>query len=293
VQKQFLNLFNLAGSLDDGEMKREYLNFYGNLMRASDEYLVQVLDTLDATGLMDDTVVIRTSDHGEMGLAHGGLRQKNFNVYEEALRVPLIYSNRRLYHEGRTCDALVSHVDFLPTVASLFGAPERARADWEGVDYSERVLHPDAGASPQDYVVFTWDDWQAGQASGPYLPPPNHIVSIREERWKLAMYYDATGSVEPQWEMYDLLRDPLERENLAYPGYPRAAEQEAEFVRLQRRLAEVQQERLQPLPTTQQSPVVQTPPALQQLEAALQSAAASSSSSSSGTGAGGGTGGGS
>lgn len=284
VQQQFLTLFNLTGALTSKEMQREYLNFYGNLMKASDEYLVQVLDTLDGTGLMDDTVVIRTSDHGEMGMAHGGLRQKNFNFYEEALRVPLIYSSRRLFHESRSCDALVSHVDFLPTLASLFDAPRGASEPrWEGVDYSEKVLHPDAGPPPQDYVLFTWDDWQAGQASGPYLPPPNHIVSIREPRWKLAKYYDANGGTEPQWEMYDLLHDPLERVNLAYPGHPRTPHQEEEFLRLQRRLAAAQHDRLQPLPTTQQSPVVQVPPTPQQIRAALEAAASGTSSETSET----------
>ena len=40
---------------------------------------------------MDNTLIIQTSDHGEMGMAHGGMRQKNFNFYEETLRVPLVY----------------------------------------------------------------------------------------------------------------------------------------------------------------------------------------------------------
>lgn len=259
VQRLFLAAFNQTGSLDNDEMKREYLNFYGNLMKASDEYLVQVLNTLEATGLMDDTVVIRTSDHGEMGLAHGGLRQKNFNFYEESLRVPLIYSSRRLFETERTSDALVSHVDFLPTLASLFGAPPSARGEWEGVDYSGVVLEPATARPPQPYVLFTWDDWQAGQANPPYLPPPNHIVSIREERWKLAMYYDVSGRRRAQWEMYDLENDPLERVNLAWRHHQRTPEQEREFRRLKRRLAAARKARLQPLPTTEQSPITQPP----------------------------------
>jgi len=73
------------------------MNFYGNLMRSSDEYLSTVLDKLESTGLLDDTLIVRTADHGEMGLAHGGLRQKNFNFYEESIRVPLVYSNPKLF----------------------------------------------------------------------------------------------------------------------------------------------------------------------------------------------------
>lgn len=250
VQKQFLHLFGLTGLLDTPQKKRNYLNFYGNLMKSSDQYLVNVLDALESARLMDDTVVIRTADHGEMGLAHGGLRQKNFNFYEEALRVPMVFSNRRLYLRPHQSDAMVSHVDFLPTLASLFGAPAGARARWQGVDYSRNVLDPDGARAPQEYVVFTWDDWQAGQKNGPYLPPPNHIVSVREERWKLARYYDADGQVRDQWEMYDLKHDPLEMVNLCWDGYVRTGEQEAAFRRLRRGLAAIHKTRLAPLPAT-------------------------------------------
>ena len=75
------------------------------------------------------------------------MRQKNFNFYEETMRVPLIYSNPRLFKAPRTSNSLVSHVDFLPTLASLFKAPRSARAHWQGVDYSRQILHPGAPAS--------------------------------------------------------------------------------------------------------------------------------------------------
>jgi choline-sulfatase len=100
----------------------------------------------------------------------------------------------------------------------------------------------------QDYIVFTYDDFQAGQAQGPYVPPPQHIVSIRETRWKLAQYYDPAGAVRSEWEMYDLASDPLETTNLARPGYRRTAAENAQYARLRRKLAEVQATRLQPLP---------------------------------------------
>jgi arylsulfatase A-like enzyme len=208
--------------------------------------LVRILDALDEQGMLDNTLIIQTSDHGEMGMTHGGQRQKNFNFYEETLRVPLIYSNPKLFPESATSRAMVSHVDFLPTLAALFDAPETARARWEGVDYSSIVLIPEA-PPVQDYVVFTYDDYQSGQASGPYPLPPNHIVSIREESCKLARYYDAEHRAVPdQWEMYDLAADPLEVNNIAYPGNDRTPQQEAEFVRLRARLEEVQAIRLRP-----------------------------------------------
>ncbi len=247
VQAQFLKLFALgSGPLPTPEEKRNYINFYANLMKSSDAYLGKVLDSLTTQGLIDDTLVVRTSDHGELGMAHGGLRQKVFNAYEETMRIPLVFSNPKLFPRPRTEDILVSHVDLLPTLAGLVQAPSSARADWEGNDYSAQVL----GTSKkpvQDYVVFTFDDTQCGQSHGPYVPPPGNIVSIREARWKIAEYFDPSGAKASQWELYDLARDSLERHNLAAPGYTRTAEQERQFQRLQRKLRRVQATRLQPL----------------------------------------------
>lgn len=246
VQEQFLKLTNLGlGSLDP-EQQRDYLNFYGNLMKDSDRKLVRILDAMEEQGILENTLIIQTSDHGEMGMAHGGQRQKNFNFYEETLRVPLIYSNPRLFPKSAVSHAMVSHVDFLPTLASLFDAPEIARGRWQGVDYSRIVLNP-AAPPVQDYIVFTYDDYQSGQSSGPYPEPPNHIVSIREERYKLAKYYDADNPATPdQWEMYDLETDPLETRNIAWPACPRTPHEEAELARLQVRLHEVEEHRLRP-----------------------------------------------
>ena len=141
VQKQFLELFNGVpnNALKTPEMKRHYLNFYGNLMRSSDFYLQQILHTLRRRRMLDNTLIIVTSDHGEMDLTHGGLRQKNFNFYEETLRVPLVYSNPRLFKRPQRSQALVSHVDFLPTLASLVGAPQARPSQLAG----RRLLRPD------------------------------------------------------------------------------------------------------------------------------------------------------
>ncbi|MCC6312640.1 MAG: sulfatase-like hydrolase/transferase [Thermomicrobiales bacterium] len=252
AQAQFLQLTNGGlGPLLTDDMKRDYLNFYGNLMKESDAYLVQLLDTLEAQGMLDNTVVIGTSDHGEMGLAHGGQRQKMFNFYEETLRVPLVYSNPKLFPKPVTSNAMVSHVDFLPTMAGLFNAPKGARSKWQGVDYSKIIRSATKGKGKgkgkvQKYVVFTYDDYQCGQKSGPYVQPPNHIASIRESRYKLARYYDESGVEPDQWEMYDLKQDGLEKKNLAAPNYKRNKKQQKEYKRLRKKLADVEKTRLRP-----------------------------------------------
>ncbi len=76
----------------NAEQQQNYLSFYGNLIKVSDAYLVQILDTLEAQGLLENTLIIYTSDHGEMGMTHVGMIQKNFNAYEETLRAPLVYA---------------------------------------------------------------------------------------------------------------------------------------------------------------------------------------------------------
>ena len=191
--------------------------------------------------------MVRTADHGEMALAHT-MRQKSFNAYEETIAMPLVFSNPDMYKQERRSQQIVSHVDLLPTLASLVDAPSEARSpDWQGIDYSEHVL----GVRPeptQDHVVFTFDDWQSGQSQGPYIPAPNHIVAIRERRWKLAKYYDETGKKPTQWEMYDLKKDPLERWNLAHRPSRMTPFQKANFQRLKRRIHRIEETKLQPPP---------------------------------------------
>lgn len=247
AQQEFLQISELLGPLKTLQQKRNYMNFYGNLMKLADSYLVDVMDTLDSLGLTDDTVVIRTADHGEMGLAHGGMRQKNFNAYEETMHIPLVYSNPELFPVPRTSNSLVSHVDLLPTLAGLFDVPPSGRAPWEGNDYSDIVLGR-TSKPVQDYVLFTYDDYQSGEPDPPYPKPPQHLIAVREQRWKIAKYYDAKRRVKPQWEMYDLKNDPNERFNLAAPQFSKNAKIQAQLDRLKKKLERVEEERLQPLP---------------------------------------------
>jgi arylsulfatase A-like enzyme len=253
VQQMFKRYFNLSGVLGTPARKKNYLKFYGNLMRASDAYLVEILNTLAQKGLTDDTLVVATSDHGEMGMAHGSMRQKNFQGYEETLRVPLVWSNPKLFPRPRRSNALVSHVDFLPTLAGLVGAPKQD--GWQGKDYSGLVT----GTSKrpvQDHTIFTFEDVQAGQPQGPYLPAPNCILAIREKRFKLVETFDAKGQKPSEWEFYDRKHDPIERRNLAWKGVKRTHEQELAFKRLHRILELEKKTRLQPLPTTPQPQVL-------------------------------------
>jgi choline-sulfatase len=248
AQQDVINLMAVGlGPLNTEQKQLDYLNFYGNLMKESDAYLVQILNTLKEQELLDNTLIIQTSDHGEMGLTHNVMRQKNFNFYEETLRVELIYSNPQKFSKARTSNAMVSHVDFVPTIASLLEAPQSARADWQGVNYAKVIRKPQKKKRVQKYIVFTYDDWQAGQVSPPYVTGANHIVSFREGRYKLAKYYAEHGEAEDQWEMYDLKHDKNETQNIAWPTFNRSKKQQIELNRLTNKLADVEATRLQPL----------------------------------------------
>lgn len=83
-------------------------------------------------------------------------RQKGFSYYEEGLHIPLVYSNPRLFPKPITSDALVSHIDFAPTLADLLGKPDVA--PFEGISYAP-ILKGEK-ESVQDYIVFTFEDYE-------------------------------------------------------------------------------------------------------------------------------------
>jgi len=246
AQKGQIPGLNALGVLETTQEQLNYINFYANLMSFADRQLLSVYRTLEREGFLDSTLIVRTSDHGEMGLAHGGLRQKNFNVYEETLRVPLVFSNPVLFPGAYQSDALVSHVDFLPTLASLVRSP-LVNPDWQGRDYSHIINGRGAGLEVQDYTLYTFDDIRTGQNVEATAPPPNHIVGIRERGRKFATYYDPDGDEEPEYEMYDMLADPLEVRNLANPYGASTKLDGEEFWRLEAKLNRAWGGRLQPL----------------------------------------------
>lgn len=203
---------NGLGVLATDEQRRRYVNFYGNLLKMQDRHLQTLLDVFSANdagaALRANTFVVRTSDHGEMGMAHGGLRQKTFNCYEETIRIPLVWSNPEVFAAGRSSHHLVSHVDFLPTVCALLGVKDPQEYSFGGVDYSSLLLDADAPPA-QDYILFTFDDIYAGQSmegtgGNGIVDPPNRIQMIHDGTYKYARYFDGEGQVADQQEFYDM-----------------------------------------------------------------------------------------
>lgn len=212
------------GPLRGSDAAAQYVNLYAYMHKVVDEHIGTVLDALESvSGMRERTVVFRISDHGEMGLSHGGLRQKAFNAYEETLNVPLVVSNPVMFPAPARTDALASLIDVMPTLATMAQVPDRGAWTFKGVDLSPVIS--DAAARPaststtvQDTILFTFDDENAANPNGQTIvKQPNHIRAVRQDRWKYAMYFDPAGVALPQFELYDLHTDPLEMRNRANP----------------------------------------------------------------------------
>jgi choline-sulfatase len=226
------------GPLRTERERLEYVNFYAHLHRVVDEQIGRVMaalgDPSDPGSVRSRTLIFRCADHGEMGLSHGGLRQKAFNAYEETIHIPLVVSNPILFPKPAHTDALASLVDVLPTVASVAGAqldgqargrdlapilaegaaPEGERLGRTDVDLGAITSHPAPAESVQDEIHFTYDDHQAATALQDVSGQPNRIRAVRTEDAKFALYFDPSGRRPPEYEMYDLERDPDESRNL-------------------------------------------------------------------------------
>lgn len=232
-----LGQISYIGPLRTRQEQQDYVNFYAHLQGLVDEKIGRLLaalgDARDPRSLRARTVIARFSDHGEMGLSHGSLRQKMFNAYEETIRVPLVISNPLLFRGGAETDAPASLIDLVPTLLDLAGAPaegtldgrslcgmlrSHATSDPEGTRAAGVELSGVMTAAPEqatrEHSLFTYDDHQAGTAQQEAPGQPNRIRCLRGRRWKYAVYLDPAGRVAPEYELYDLEADPIEAANL-------------------------------------------------------------------------------
>jgi choline-sulfatase len=231
VQAAFRRFLALGtGHVRTRERQLAYARFYAYLIQQADLQILKLLDALDANGLTDDTLIIRTSDHGELAMAHGRLRQKFYNAYRETLSVPLIVSNPLLYPQPLASDSFAGLIDLLPTLAAVTGVPEPQQYGFKGHDLTP--ILSDTSASVQDVHHFTYEDDVFPVKSA------NFIRAIVEDNWKYAVYYDPFTGAPTEYELYDLAHDPLEMTNLAHAAHSTPAS-EKERARLHGRLWDV------------------------------------------------------
>lgn len=140
---------------------QEYRDLYYRLHAEVDGPLDRVRRAVTAGST--DAVLVRTSDHGELLGAHGGLHQKWFNLYDEATRVPFVIARIGAgATTARTVNAPTSHVDLVPTLLGAAGVDVPAVAAQLAAEFSE--VHPlpghdlmpvvDGGPADEDRAVY-------------------------------------------------------------------------------------------------------------------------------------------
>lgn len=101
------------------QARRDLVPYYG-MITSIDDQLDRLLAALEERGIADDTIVVFTSDHGELVGSQGEYYKGQ--PWEESIRVPLIWRYPEGLPSGETCDDIVSLVDLMPTILSLCGA---------------------------------------------------------------------------------------------------------------------------------------------------------------------------
>ncbi len=183
-----------------------HLKFYYQVQATVDQQVTRVLDALRKSADYENTIVIFSSDHGDMQGAHGGFHEKWHCAYEEVLRVPFIVSSPLLPGGIRELNIPTNHADLLPTLLGLAGIDhddtlEKLRSGHTeahpliGRDLSD-AIRATTPEGPSEPVLFTTDDEISEGTAGGASPvagivrklhmartveQPNHIETVIAE----------------------------------------------------------------------------------------------------------------
>ncbi|MDP2331503.1 MAG: sulfatase-like hydrolase/transferase [Reyranella sp.] len=120
-------------------------NYYFNAIRDVDQQIVELLEQLDRLALSDKTIVIFTSDHGELLASHGGLSGKGTTTYRQQNHVPMLVVHPGI-KGGQRCLETTSHLDLVPSIVAMTGKPMAAVADtmmrMKGRDFTPLLREP-------------------------------------------------------------------------------------------------------------------------------------------------------
>ena len=223
-QRQFAALWPQLLYPQDTDL--EYRRLYHFLHTLVDAAIMRILDALHDHGLADDTIIVFTSDHGDVLGAHGGLMQKWHNAFDEAIHVPMLVSGPGVDPGLRGVEIATSHVDVVPTLLGLAGVDIEAAAavvarhhvetqPLPGRDLSGVLTGSVTEAAVDAPVYFmTEDEISRGLRTtnrftgDPFEPvsQPNKVESVitrlptgdggADELWKLNHYYDRLADWE-------------------------------------------------------------------------------------------------
>ena len=175
------------------------LTGYDASIAYTDHHLGKVLDELESQGVLDDTAVVITADHGDAFGEHG-IYSDHVCADECIHRVPLIVRWPGVAPAAAECDALAYNVDWSATLCDLLGAP--VPGGWDGRSFRAQVEGAPGGG--RDFLV--WDH-------GLYTVQR----ALRTREHLLIRTYDDYGYRFEPLELYDMEADPYQTRNLASP----------------------------------------------------------------------------
>jgi arylsulfatase A-like enzyme len=179
--------------------KKDLAGYYAHIA-ALDDMVGKVTNHLKATGQMDNTIIVFTSDHGDLLGSHGAYKKQQ--PYEESARVPMLfYIPKKLNIRAEEKDALINSEDILPTILGLCDIPIPDMV--EGINYrpylegKERV-----GETTLLTCVQPFGQWNK----------PQH--GAREYRALKTKRYTYARDLEGPWLLFDNVEDPYQMKNL-------------------------------------------------------------------------------
>lgn len=182
-----------------------------NSLLAVDDAVERIVNQLDATGELDNTLIIFTSDNGMLWGNHGLMRMK-WEPYEESLRVPLIIRGPG-FPEGVSSDRTVSNIDIVPTIVEVTGA-----AHGRVMDGKALVPYPTDPATDEDRALLI-ESVKHNVNSTMQFPAPFQVPRFNAVRTRGFQY---TEWLDGYVELFDLERDRAQMHNVAQD--PRYAE---------------------------------------------------------------------
>lgn len=182
----------LIPEVHNPEQARKYMAFYSACLAQMDDNVGKILRALKELNLDQDTIVVYTSDHGEMLGAHGLWQKECF--YEPSVGVPLMFRVPGMTPANVRCKTPASLVQLLATLVDLCGLP--VPTDQDGTSLVPNLRNP---GQTMDTTVFSEN----------FLNSPRAGYMIRRGNYKYCYY------VNDMPELYDLSSDPEEMKNLA------------------------------------------------------------------------------
>lgn len=187
--------FNIP--VENEEKRRNFLSGYFTAIEHMDMGVGRIIDHLEKTGQLENTLICFTSDNG-MNMGHHGVFGKGnatfpMNMFEESVKVPFIVSMPGTVPEGIVSEAMLSHYDFMPTLLDFVGLEIPDDEKLPGRSFAPLLRGKDFSGR-EDVVIY--DEY------GP-------VRMIRTAEWKYVHRY-----VYGPHELYDLVDDPGETRNL-------------------------------------------------------------------------------